>query len=173
MEKISLVRPTEELEFQAVEFKNEFFNNGETEINGSELWDKTDNYNIWLEKVTKQINKETVDPNWVVTDTFFAIREQDKKIIGMIDFRQELNDFLKDFGHCGYSVRPSERKKGYATEMLRQVLEIARKIGLKVFQLSCVNDNVPSVKTIIKNGGTYKRSFEYSGKPASLFIIKL
>jgi len=173
MEKLILVRPTKDMELQAIEFKNEFFNNGETEINGSELWDKTDNYDLWLEKVTKQINKETVDPHWVVTDTFFAIREHDNRIIGMIDFRQELNDFLKDFGHCGYSVRPSERKKGYATEMLKQVLEIARKIGLKEFQLSCVSDNVPSVKTIAKNGGTYKRSFDYHGSKADIFLIKL
>lgn len=36
-------------------------------------------------------------------------------------FEYQLNDFLKDFGNCGYSVRPSERRKGYATEILRQV----------------------------------------------------
>ena len=90
MDTLTLVRPTKDMESLAIEFKNEFFIDGETEINGSELWDKMDNYDIWLEKVTKQIKKETVDPNWVVTDTFFAIREHDKKIIGIIDFRQEL-----------------------------------------------------------------------------------
>ena len=173
MDKLTLLRPAKDLEFQAVEFKNEFFNNGETEINGSELWDKTDNYDIWLEKVTKQIKKETADPDWVVTDTFFTIREHDKKIIGIIDFRQELNDFLKDFGHCGYSVRPTERKKGYASEMLKQILGIARKTGLKEFQLSCASNNVASLKTITKNGGVYQRSFEYNGKTANVFIIKL
>ena len=57
--------------------------------------------------------------------------------------------------------------------MLRQILEIARKTGLKEFQLSCVNDNIPSVKTITKNGGMYKRSFEYNGNTADIFIIKL
>ena len=131
MDKIMLVRPSKELEIKAKEFKNEFFQNGEMEINGGELLDKTEDYDIWLENVTKNSCAETVNPNWVVTDTFFAIRENDKRLIGIIDFRHELNEFLKDFGHCGYSVRPSERKKGYATEMLKQVIEIARNNGLK------------------------------------------
>ena len=55
----------------------------------------------------------------------------------MIDFKHELNDFLKNFVHIGYSVRPSERRKGYATEMLRQIIEIARQIGLGEIQLAC------------------------------------
>jgi predicted acetyltransferase len=173
MDKLLLVRPNKELESQAIEFKNEFFENGETEINGSELWDKMENYDEWLEKISKNISKETVDPNWVVTDTFFAIRELDKKIIGIIDFRNELNDFLRDFGHSGYSVRPSERKKGYATEMLRQLLEIARKIGLNEMQLSCIKNNIPSIKTITKNGGVYNRSFKYNEEIANVYIIKL
>lgn len=173
MDNLLLVRPNKELEFKAIEFKNEFFQNGETEINGSELWDKTDDYNIWLENVSKNISPETVNPNWVITDTFFVVRQSDNKIIGIIDFRHELNDFLKDFGHCGYSVRPSERKKGYATEMLKQVLKIAKNIGLKEFQLSCKKDNIPSVKTILKNGGIYNRSFEYNGNEASVYIVKL
>lgn len=173
MDKILLVRPTKELEQQAIEFKEEFFKNGETEINGSELWDKIDNYDTWLERVTKNASKDTVDPKWVVTDTFFAVRDHDKKIIGIIDFRQELNDFLKDFGHSGYSVRPSERKKGYATEMLRQLLEIARQVGLNEIQLACVKDNIPSIKTITNNGGIYNRSFQYHDETADVYMVKL
>ena len=172
MQNIKLVRPTKELEKAAIDFKNEFFQNGEYEINGSELWDKTDSYDIWLENVTKNSCKETVNPNWVVTDTFFAVRECDNHIIGIIDFRNELNDFLKDFGHCGYSVRPTERKKGYATEMLKQIIDLARQIGLKEMQLSCVSDNEPSVKTITNNGGIYQRSFLYEEKKADIFLIK-
>ena len=173
MDNLLLVRPTKDLELLAIEFKNNFFENGEYEINGSELWDKMDNYDEWLEKVSKNISKDTVDQNWVVTDTFFVIREHDKKIIGIIDFRHELNDFLKDFGHCGYSVIPSERKKGYATEMLRQVMEIARKIGLNEIQLSCKKNNISSVKTITKNNGIYCRSFQYNDEIADVFLIKL
>jgi predicted acetyltransferase len=173
VDKILLIRPTKDLKFLAIEFKKEFFQNGETEINGSELWDKMNNYEEWLDKITKNISEETVDPNWVVTDTFFVIRECDKKIIGIVDFRHELNDFLKDFGHSGYSVRPSERKKGYATEIVRQILEIAHQIGLKEIQLSCVNNNIPSIRTIIKNGGVYNRNFIYNEETANVYIVKI
>jgi predicted acetyltransferase len=173
VEKILLIRPTRDLKIQAIEFKNEFFQNGETEINGSELWDKMDNYEEWLDKISKNISKETVDPNWVTTDTFFAIRACDTRIIGIADFRHELNDFLKDFGHSGFSVRPSERKKGYATEILRQILEIAQQNGLKEIQLSCVHNNIPSIRTIIKNGGVYNRNFKYNEETANVYIIKL
>ena len=173
MDALLLVRPTKDLESQAIEFKNKFFEYGENEINGSELWDKIDDYGEWLEKVIKNASKDTVNQNWVVTDTFFAVRQRDKKIIGIIDFRHELNDFLKDFGHCGYSVLPSERKKGYATEMLRQVMEIARQMGLTEFQLSCKKNNTASIKTITKNNGIYSRSFQYNDETADVFIVKL
>jgi len=173
MDKIHLVKPRTDMKHQAIDFKNEFFTYGERAINGSSLWDKTDDYDEWLENVTKNADKETVSPGWVVTDVFFAVRESDGKIIGMIDLRHELNEFLQDFGHSGYSVRPLERKKGYATEMLRQVLGVAKQIGLSKVQLSCEKDNIPSVKTIENNGGVYERSFQFEGRPADVFIVTL
>jgi predicted acetyltransferase len=57
--------------------------------------------------------------------------------------------------------------------MLRQIIEIARQFGLDEIQLSCKKNNIPSVKTITKNGGIYKRSFQYDGVMADVFIIKL
>ena len=73
-------------------------------INGSELLDKTDQYEDWLKAVAANTRIETVNANWVVTDTFFAVDEKDQ-IIGIIDLRHTLNDFLKNLGNCGYSVR--------------------------------------------------------------------
>ena len=83
--------------------------------------------------------------------------------------RHTLNEFLKDFGNCGYSVRPSERRKGYATEMLRQILLIAKQVGLQEVHLSVERNNEASVKTIIKNGGKYERSFEFEGEQADIY----
>ena len=173
MDRINLVKPNRDLEQQAIDYKQEHFESGENIISGSELWDKTESYSEWLEAVTKNTNKDTVNPSWVVTDTFFAVRESDNKVLGVISFRHELNDFLKDFGHIGYSVRPAERKKGYATEMLKLILEVAKEVGLSQVQLSCEKANVPSIKTIAKNGGVYERSFEFEGETADIFIIKL
>lgn len=173
MDKIILVKPTIELKAKALNYRQEHFDFGETIINGSELFDKTPCYEEWLERITANSTKETVDPNWVLTDTFFAIRKSDNKIIGIVDLRYELNDFLKDLGNCGYSVRPSERNKGYASEILKQICEVAKSYGLTNLQLSVEKENIPSVKTILKNGGCYSRSFKFGSEQADVYIINL
>lgn len=170
--KIRLVRPTEQLKEQAINFRQEFFDNHEMVINGSELLDKTDQYEDWLKAVAANTRIETVNANWVVTDTFFAVDEKDQ-IIGIIDLRHTLNDFLKNLGNCGYSVRPSERRKGYATEMLRLLVPIATDAGMKELHLSVERDNEASIKTIMRNGGKYERSFEFEGEQADIYKISL
>lgn len=169
---ITLIRPTLEWKEKALDYREEHFAHGEMIINGSELLDKTDSYEEWLKSVTDNTAQETVNPDWVVTDTFFAVDEEEK-IVGIIDLRHTLNDFLKDFGNSGYSVRPSERRKGYATEMLRQVLQVAKQAGLTEVHLSVERSNEPSVKTIVKNGGKYERSFEFEGEEADIYRIVL
>lgn len=169
---IRLIRPTLELKEKALAYRQEHFDNGELIINGSELLDKTESYEEWLESIKANESPETVSPTWVVTDTFFALDEKGE-IVGIIDLRHTLNDFLKDFGNSGYSVRPSERRKGYATEMLRQVLLVAKEAGLTEVHLSVERDNSPSVRTIVKNGGVYERSFEFEGEQADIYRIEL
>ena len=169
---IKLKRPVKEYENEAFAFKQEFIDNGENTINGSELLDRMESYDEWLKTVTDNISEETVNPSWVVTDTYFAFDDNDR-IVGIIDLRHELNDFLKDFGNSGYSVRPSERRKGYATQMLGLIVKRAEEIGLERLQLSVERTNEPSVKTIIKNNGKYERSFEFEGEEADVYIINL
>ncbi len=169
---ITLKRPVKEYELEVKAFKQEFFDNGEMTINGSELLDQMDSYDEWLRSVTDNASHETVNPSWVVTDTFLAF-DKDDRIVGIIDLRHELNEFLKDFGNSGYSVRPSERRKGYATKMLKLVLEHACKIGMDRLQLSVERSNEASVKTITKNGGKYERSFNFEGEEADVYMIYL
>ena len=167
---ITLRRPVKEYETEAIAFKQEFIDNGETTINGSELFDQMDSYDDWLKSVQDNASSDTVNPSWVVTDTYFAFDENDR-IIGIIDLRHELNDFLKDFGNSGYSVRPTERRKGYATQMLKLILERAHQIGMEKIQLSVERSNEASVKTILKNGGKYERSFTFEGEEADVYMI--
>ena len=167
---IRFIRPTEKHKDEALAFKQEFLDNGEHTINGSELLDQMDSYDEWLKSVSDNTSQETVNPSWVVTDTYFAFDKNDR-LVGIIDLRHELKGFLEDFGNSGYSVRPSERRKGYATEMLRLIIERAAEIGLGKLQLSVERTNEPSVKTILKNGGKYERSFTFEGEDADVYII--
>ena len=88
---------------------------------------------------------------------FLFVRDNDHRIVGMLQVRHAFNDYLERYaGHIGYSVRPSERRKGYATRMLRQGLVFCRTIGLDRVLISCEVDNEASRRTILANGGVYE-----------------
>jgi predicted acetyltransferase len=85
------------------------------------------------------------------------VRESDSKIVGVIQIRHCFNEFLEKYaGHIGYSVCPSERKKGYATQMLRLALPECKSLGIKQVLICCVRGNEGSRKTILNNGGKYE-----------------
>jgi len=89
--------------------------------------------------------------------TYFFVRESDNRIFGMINIRTALNERLRKFGgHIGYSVRPSERRKGYAKQMLRECLEYCKEINLEKVLLTCIDSNEGSRKTILRNNGVYE-----------------
>lgn len=90
--------------------------------------------------------------------TFF-VAEVDGEIVGRTSIRHELNDFLARFGgHIGYGVRPAHRRRGYATEILRQSLEIARTAGIERALVICDDDNDGSAGAIERCGGVLERA---------------
>jgi len=172
---IALEYPGLNHEDRANRFKAEFLLHYEPVINGSALFDRM-NYREWLDHTTKNRSPETVSKDWVPASTFFAVRERDHKIVGMVDIRHNLNhEFLANFGgHIGYSVRPVERRKGYATQMLALALDYARSLRLSKVMLGCYSDNIASVKTIVKCGGVLTETKPYAdGKPMNVYWIEL
>ncbi|MGK9475752.1 GNAT family N-acetyltransferase [Melioribacter sp. OK-6-Me] len=163
MDELELQLPALEHKTAAEKFKSEFFENKEYVINGSALFDRME-YEEWLIHNTNNRHESTVNPGWVTATTFFAVRKSDLKIIGMIDIRHNLeNDFLAKYGgHIGYSVCPSERRKGYATEILRMGIEYAKSLHIKKLMLACFSDNIASIKTIVKNGGVLTETKIYT-----------
>ncbi|EPY6468129.1 GNAT family N-acetyltransferase [Clostridium sporogenes] len=175
MEILEFRTPTVQYKNQAEAFKQEFFDYGETVINGSALLDEM-TYDNWLANTLNNSSPKTVRSDWVVANTFFVIRKTDNKIIGIIDIRHNINnDFIAAYGgHIGYSVRPSERRKGYATQMLKMALEFERTIGLEKVMLGCYSDNIDSIKTIEGCGGIRSEEKLYIDKnPMYVYWILL
>lgn len=174
MEELYFRKPDLSMKALTMEYKNEHFNNGEKELHGSALLDSLE-YEDWFELTEENSKEETVHENWVVSDTYFVVRKPDSRIIGMVDIRHYLNGFLAQVGgHIGYGVRPSERKKGYGTEILRMALDHAKGLGLHRVMLGCFKDNKPSSKTILSCGGKKEREFSYQdGKIVEIYWIDI
>lgn len=104
---------------------------------------------------------ETPEQNDLVT-LLFCVRKSDSKILGSIQIRHEMDEFKRLYsGHIGYSVRPSERRKGYATRILKFAVDYCRTLGIKDINISCMTDNEASRRTILANGGKYRDTVHF------------
>jgi predicted acetyltransferase len=96
----------------------------------------------------------------VPANTYFLVRTADDKIIGMINIRHKLNDFLfREAGHIGYSIRPTERNKGYATLMLSLGLEKCKELSIDRVLVTCDRKNPASARAFKKIKGSWKTRY--------------
>lgn len=149
---MKFLRPSIEYKQQILEYKNEFIENGDS-MDGTSYLAKYDVCEEWIKFVLDN-EKESTKHTEVTANVFLAIREEDNKLIGMINIRHTLNEYLYNYGgHIGYSVRKNERRKGYAKEMLKIALGECRKLGMEKVLLTCDADNIASARTILSCGG--------------------
>ena len=111
----------------------------------------------------------------VPSNTYLAIRQSDNRLVGIIDLRHHINHPILGTwgGHCGYSVRPSERGKGYAKEMLRLNVKNAKKLGIEKILVTCDSDNTASEKTILANSGVFESTINVDGTEMKRYWINV
>ena len=110
-------------------------------------------YEEWLEENLQAEAGLNIPENWVPAIQLVSFDEAGQAL-GFLNLRLRLNDYLLEKGgHIGYSIRPSERGKGYAKEALRQGLQVAKEKNIKRALVTCSTENPASRAVILANGG--------------------
>ena len=110
-------------------------------------------YEAWLESNRDMEMGLGIPEGWVPAVQLVAFA-RDGQAVGFLNLRLRLSAYLlEEGGHIGYSIRPSERGKGYAKEALRQGLQVARSKNIKRVLVTCDCDNAASRAVILANAG--------------------
>lgn len=148
---LKLVRPSLPYAEQVMKFREEMLASGDS-FDGCAGLEDVNSFTEWTdfeERLKRRYSEE-----YVPSEVFLSVRVEDDKVVGIIDYRHPLSPFLYKYGgNIGYSVLPSERRKGYASETLGLLLQVCREYGENKVLLTCDKNNIASRRTILKNGG--------------------
>ena len=173
MDKIILVKPDLSYADEIIKYKEESLAESLI-INGSAGLDRFSSIEVWLEELKKRSCEDTVPKGLVPSSTYLAVREKDNYIVGMIDIRHYLNEYLTQAGgHIGYGVRKTERNKGYAKQMLKLALEKCKELKIKKVLITCDEDNIASEKVILSANAKLEDIRNVDGENKKRFWIDL
>lgn len=162
MNEIYLTPPNPFHEELVLDYRSECLASGEKQINGSCGLHHFKKYKDWMANVERNRNMP-ITPNTTRADSYLAFRAEDDRLVGTIQLRHSIPKPLEICGgHIGYEIRPSERRKGYGKAMLKEVLKIARQLGMKRVRIDCDKENAASRNTILACGGVFDKELLYT-----------
>lgn len=113
-----------------------------------------------FDRYLNELETKVPDERKVPDSVFFLLDTDRNRLLGAVNIRHYLNDsLLHSGGHIGDGIRPSERRKGYATEMVRLALIECKKLGIEKVLMTCDKDNTGSQKSITRNDGVFDSEF--------------
>lgn len=172
METLQLIEPKIFLEKEYHQMLQEWHESGEPLIPFVLSYDST-NFNNFIDNLEGFKTGIGIPDTFVPHSTFWLIGFENK-ILGVANIRHHLNDkLLQEGGHIGYGIRPSERRKGYATKILELSLIEAKKLGITRALITCDHDNTGSRKAIINNNGILDHEHIYESKRKLNFWIDI
>ena len=169
LQNLVLIELTADLKDKLLAMATEYKSAGENRYDSA-----LEDFEAYLERLKKFADDRDLPAHCVPSNAFFLY--DGEKLLGSGNLRHRLNENLEIFGgHIGYDVRPTERRKGYGSLILKLTLEKARERGLEKVFLTCDADNIASAKIIEKHGGKLENQmfYEPTGKVISQYWIEL
>ena len=110
----------------------------------------------WL-KEAEQLSHIHTTPDGRIPRKQWLYMREDGEILGLLQIRFMLIAWYRQYaGHIGYTIRPDERRKGYASQLLREAIPLCHDLGISPILVCCERENEASIRTILKNGGRYE-----------------
>jgi predicted acetyltransferase len=153
-----LSAPSMELRDAYLAFYREWLESGEQMVPWVIAQDPTD-FPALIAFLTGQADGSGLQAGWVPNSTYWLLNGG-REVLGAVNIRNRMNEhLLHEGGHIGYGIRPSRRRRGYATRLLAMSLEQAAALGIERALVCCDQENEASARTILRNGGLTDSSY--------------